>query len=219
MNFDYDTYSDIKDYVGSIKTRRSIELGKLAGLKSDKDKAEEYLICAKEAQMILTAVARETQSEIEEHLSNIVTMALAAVEVDDPSVPKPPEFIARFVERRDSTECDLLFKEGDREDYPKDSSGCGYQDIADYALRVDYILLEEEYGEEEIRKLLLLDEPFRNADPRLQHKIAEMLLMVSNELNFQQLIVSHAKGVNNEADKTFHVEKINGISRVTVNPS
>jgi len=213
---DLKIYDSIKDVLELIKSDRDLQIGKLKSFAKSKSEAEEYLICAKEAQTILISEARDTQSEIEEHISKIVTMALAAVEVDDPSVPKPPEFVARMVERRDNTECDLLFKEGDREDYPKESSGYGYQDIADYALRVDFILLEEEYCEEEIRKVLILDEPFRNADSRLQYKISSMLRMVSEELGFQQIIISHAKDVNIEADKTFHVEKVGKISKASV---
>jgi len=217
-DFDFTAYNLIKSTVGDLVSERALLRAQLGTFIDSKANSEEYHICAKEAQAILNAEALATQSEIENHLSSVVTMALSAVEVDDPAVPKPPEFVVRFVERRDSTECDLLFKEGDREDYPKDSSGCGYQDIADYALRVDFILLEEEYGEEGIRKTLILDEPFKNADQKLQHKISEMLLMVSDELGFQQLIVSHGDGINIKANKTFHVKKIDGISKIIVNP-
>ena len=186
----------------------------LKSLTADKKETEDNFMSAKKAQLILKTEARKTQSEIEEHISNTVTMALAAVEVDDPNVPKPPEFIARIVERRDSTECDLLFKEGDREQHPFNSSGFGYCDVADYALRVCYILLSDEYGEDEIRKTLILDEPFRNADPKLQSMISEMLKMVSHDLGFQQIIVSHAEGVNIKADKKFHVKKYGVVSTV-----
>jgi len=200
------------DEIGSEKKALNEQLKSLA---ADKKETEDNFMSAKKAQLILKTEARKTQSEIEEHISNTVTMALAAVEVDDPNVPKPPEFIARIVERRDSTECDLLFKEGNREQHPFSCSGFGYCDVADYALRVDYILLADEYGDEEIRKTLILDEPFRNADSRLQIMISEMLTMVSEELGFQQIIVSHNENVKIKADRTFHIEKTGNISRVS----
>lgn len=212
---DFEVLDDIKFTIGDILSEKLNLESKLADFIKDKEKTEDDLICAKEAQAILNTVARETQSEIEQHITTIVTMALAAVEVDDPKVPKPPEFVAKMVERRDGTECDLFFKEGDREDYPKESGGYGYQDVADYLLRIDYILLNNEYNDVQIRKTIFADEPFRNADPQLQYKISEMLEMVSNDLGFQQIINSHAKGVNINAETVFEVVKIDGISKVT----
>ena len=214
--FEAGVFSKIKSEVKDRRTERSQLQTELSSLLVDRDSAEEYLIAAREAQGILQTVARETQSEIEDHLSGVVTLALSAVEVDDPKIPPPPEFVARMVERRGSTECDLLFKEGDREQYPKDCSGFGYVDIADYALRIDYILLENEYGTEEVRKTLISDEPFRNADKLLQYKISEMLHMISDKLGFQQIIVSHAEGVNIDADKIFNVTKKGEISSVEI---
>lgn len=217
MKFNEAEYSLLKERVEKKDEERQRALAEMESLLADRTQAEEYLLGAKEAQSILSAVARETQSQIEDHLSGIVTLALSSVEVDDPEIPKPPQFVARMVERRDGTECDLIFKEGDREQHPLNSAGFGYVDIADYALRVDYILLEEEYGSEDVRKTLISDEPFRNVDPKLQHKVSDMLRMISDKLGFQQIIVSHAEGVNISADKTFHVTKRGELSHVEVN--
>lgn len=207
----------IRKYTESI-IREEISLkDQLDSLIMKNDETEKDIIAAKEGQSILRTVARETQSIIEDHLSNIVTLALSSVEVNDKRVPKPPKFIARMVERRGVTECDLLFKEGEREQYPLECSGYGYVDIADYILRVGYILLEDEYCDYGVRKTLLSDEPFRNVDPLLQYKVSEMLLMISNDLGFQQILVSHAEGVNIKAESTFNVIKESGISRVTKN--
>ena len=206
---------DIRAYIDEVSAEWSRLRSNIVELKADKKEAKEDIIAAKEAQEILKVVARETQSEIEDHISNIATMALSSVEVDDDKIPKPPEFLARMVERRGATECDLLFKEGDREQHPLECSGYGYVDIADYILRVAYILLEDEYCDHEIRKTLLSDEPFRNVDPKLQYKVSEMLQMISNDLGFQQIIVSHAEGVNVEAETTFNVIKTKKISKTT----
>ena len=99
----------MKFKVDEISSEKKALNEQLKSLTVDKKETEDNFMSAKKAQLILKTEARKTQSEIEEHISNTVTMALAAVEVDDPNVPKPPEFIARIVERRDSTECDLLF--------------------------------------------------------------------------------------------------------------
>jgi len=215
MGFDYGEFSKLKEAIEDTKSNRDRIRAELSSLLSDRENAEEYLLATKEAQGIIQTVARETQSEIEDHISGVVTLALSAVEVDDPKIPPPPEFVVRMVERRDGTECDLIFKEGDREQHPLECSGFGYVDIADYALRLDYIILENEYGGEEVRKTMISDEPFRNVDSKLQFKVSEMLHMISNKLGFQQIIVSHAEGINVSADKTFRIEKIDGISKAT----
>lgn len=210
-----DQVSDMRSVVNDIIFEKTLLESQLKSQNYDKKETEKDLDGAKGAQEILMFVARETQSNIEAHLSRVVTMALSAVEVEDENVPKPPEFIVKMVERRGSTECDLLFKEGDREQNPLECSGYGYVDIADYSLRVAYALLEEEYCSYEVRKTLISDEPFRNCDPKLQYKVSEMLQMISNDLGFQQIIVSHAKGVNIDADVTFHVVKNGKISKVS----
>ena len=208
---------EVRSYVGDKILRKSAFEGQLVVQKNDLEETKKNLIGAQEAQMVLKETARETQSEIEEHLSSVVTLGLSAVEVDDDKIPKPPQFLAKMVDRRGTTECDLLFKEGNREQHPLDSSGYGYVDIADYVLRIGYILLEEEYCDYEVRKTLLSDEPLRNVDPALQFKVSEMLQMISEDLGFQQIIVSHAKGVNIKAESSFGVVKEGKISKVTKN--
>jgi len=212
---DYSLFEEIKASISDLKDEKALLTGKLKDLINQKEKAEEYLTCSKEAQVFLSAIAKETQSEVEEHLMNTVTLALLAVETDDEDTPKPPEFIVRMVERRDNIECDLLFKEGEREQRPKDCSGFGYIDIADYALRIVFIILELEYLNPDIRMSMILDEPFRNADKKLQVKISSMLNMVSDDLGFQQIIASHADGVIANADKVYTVTKNGKISQVS----
>lgn len=187
----------------------------LVRLKRDKDETELDLTSAKEAQAILLSEAKKTQSEIEDHITGVVTLALSAVEIDDANIPKPPAFIARIVEKRNNTECHFFFKEGKREQHPLECSGFGYVDIADYIIWIAYLLLEDEYSEVDVRKTAIADEPFRNVDPMLQHKVSEMLQMISNDLKFQQIIVSHASGVNKSADKTIEVTKTRKVSKVT----
>ena len=211
---DSNLLQEIKAGIVEVVEERDALLLREENLLKEKKAADEFLTCAKEAQAILSSVAKETQADIEDHLTNIVTIALAAVESDDSSIPKPPEFVARVVERRNTIECDLMFKEGKREQHPKECSGFGYVDIADYALRVDFILLELEYSDENIRKTLVLDEPFRFVDPSLQYKVSEMLNMVSDDLGFQQIVVSHAKGVNKNADTTHKITKVGKHSKV-----
>ena len=216
MEFNYNRFQDIKEQIEDLSFEKKTLQSKLSGLEYDKVEVEKDLIASRKAQSIILSEAALTQGEIEDHISSVVTMALSAVEVDDPRIPKPPEFVVKAVERRGNTEFDLLFRENSCEQDPLDSSGHGYCNVADYALKIVYKLLEIEYIDNSIRRVLILDEPFRDADPQLQYKISEMLNMVSHELSFQQIIVSHAEGVNINADRVFLAEKKGKTSKVFI---
>ena len=209
-------FEEIRDAIYDLEIERDKIRSLIQSLRSRREEIKAELQASEEAQIVIQEEAKSTQSEIEEHISGIVTLALSAVEVDDKRVPKPPEFIARAVVRRKSTEIDLIFKEGDREQRPLYCSGFGFIDVADVALRIAFIELEIEYVDDKIRKTLILDEPFRNVDPLLQYKVSDMLSAISKELGYQFIIVSHAEGVNTGADREFQVQKIGKESRVTV---
>jgi len=57
------------------------------------------------------------------------------------------------------------------------------------------------------RPSFALDEPFRNVSPDLQHKVSDMLRMVSEKLGVQIIMVSHQEDINISADKTFLTRK------------
>jgi len=150
---------------------------------------------SEKALIIVQEVAKETQKALEYRISNLVTTALSAV------LPEPPEFVVRFEIRRNQTECDLLIKEGDFEQRPADGSSGGSIDIASFALRIARWSLNKN------RPVFLLDEPFRNVSPDLQHKVSDMLKMISEKLGIQILMVSHAQNINVSANKTFLTHK------------
>ena len=150
---------------------------------------------SKKASVIIQNVAQETQKNLEFHLSHLVTTALAAV------FPEDIEFVARIEVRRGQTECDLLFKEHGQEYNPLEGSGFGPVDVASFALRVTFWTLKKN------RPCFVLDEPFRNVSPDLQHKVSDMLKMVSEKLGLQIIMVSHQEDVNVSADKTFVARK------------
>jgi DNA repair ATPase RecN len=150
---------------------------------------------ASKARVIIQRVAQETQKNLEFHLSHLVTTALAAV------FPEEIEFVARIEVRRGQTECDLFFKEYGQEYDPLEGSGFGPVDVASFALRITFWSLNKN------RPTFILDEPFRNVSPDLQHKVSDMLKMVSEKLGVQIIMVSHQEDINIAADKTFLAKK------------
>jgi DNA repair exonuclease SbcCD ATPase subunit len=150
---------------------------------------------AKKARVIIQRVSQETQKNLEFHLSHLVTTALASV------FPEQIEFVARIEVRRGQTECDLLFKEYGQEYDPLEGSGFGPVDVASFALRITFWSLNKN------RPTFVLDEPFRNVSPDLQHKVSDMLKMVSEKLGVQIVMISHQEDINISADKTFLAKK------------
>lgn len=155
-----------------------------------------------QAQTIIQTVAKQTQQQIEFHISNIISMGMAAV-FDDPY-----EFLVEFVERRRTIECDLWFVRNDQKINPMDASGGGPVDLASFLLRVSLWSLGH------TRNVLILDEPFKFLSVDLQPKAAEMMKLISEKLNLQIIMVTHSEHLIEEADKIFRIELIKGISKV-----
>lgn len=210
VEFNRDNLDSMISNISDQKAKRDQLRHTLKLLADDKSRTQLRLNGAEEYRAVFQQVAKETQQNLESHISSIATMALDVVGGD----PPPPEFVVRIVERRGSAEMDLLFKEGDREQHPLDSGSHGYANIVDKSMIIAYIMLAIEFGKD-IRKVLIWDEPFRDVQPSRQSKVSDMLHMMSDELGFQFLISSHADGVNNRADRVFQVSKDGMISSIT----
>lgn len=173
-------------------------------LKNNIVEFSELIEAGKKARIIFQEIAQRTQKNLEEHISNLVTLALKAVSSEFPN------FIAEMTIRRNQLECDFWFEKKGNKVPPLFSSGGGPKDVASFALMVVYWSMGDKQG------ILLLDEPFRNVSPDLQGKVGEMLRMTCDELKFQLILVSHADTVNESADKQFAVELVNDTSYVAV---
>ncbi len=159
---------------------------------------------ALKARIVLQQVASDTQKQIEYHISNLVTMALAAV------FPDPYEFQLRFVQRRNKTEADLIFiKNGNEIDNLLENGGGGVADVASLALRFALWSIKKS------RPTILLDEPIKFLhNPTYQEKASDLLKMVSDKLGVQLIIVSDQKELLRSADKVIDISQVDGVSIV-----
>lgn len=161
------------------------------------------------AQLIIQTVARNTQEELEYHVSELVTLAHEAVFED------PYELDLEFILKRGRTEAVLMFKRGENKVHPMSAAGGGVIDVASFALRVSLWSL----ARPRTRNVLILDEPFKNInDPtrEMHRKAAEMLKMVAERLGLQIIIVTLLPEMIETADRVFEVKKIKGRSVVEV---
>lgn len=175
-------------------------------LENKKKKQIQLLSDLEKARSIFQAAAKLTQSQLSKRISLIVSNALEAV------FPDPYKFVIDFVERRNSTECDLLFeKDGNKRD-PMDSCGFGAADIASLALRVAYWKLTQNS-----RNTLILDEPTR-ALSKDKQKLASMMFKSLSQIGegIQFIIVTHNPDLADSADKVFQINQTKGRSQITV---
>jgi len=198
---------DLKPMRSSIDQK----MGQRSLLSQQKLKAEESIAFNSsllektlQARAIIQTVAKNTQSQIEYHISGLVTMALASV------FPDPYEFQLKFVERRNSTEADLIFKKNENEtDDILNNGGGGVADIASFAFRVALWSLKKS------RATFILDEPDKFLhSPVYQEKASQMMKELCNKLGVQIIMVSDQNTQQENADKNIRITMCNGISEV-----
>jgi ABC-type dipeptide/oligopeptide/nickel transport system ATPase subunit len=154
-------------------------------------------------QALFQKASEMTQKQLEFHISGLVSTALAAIWDD------PYEFKVEFVQRRGKTEADLYLIRNGIKMNPLHASGGGVVDVVSLALRMAFWSLTRT-----TRPLLILDEPFKHLSSDLQGKAADMLKMLSEELNLQILMISHIEKLIETADKTFKITLNNGESTI-----
>ncbi len=141
-------------------------------------------------------IAKVTQQTIENRLSTIVTSALQTVYPEENY-----EFKIKFVEKRGSTECQLLLIQDNEEYMPLKETGGGPIDIAALALLVAFIKLEKK------RPVIITDEPFRFVSRQKIITATKLFKSICEKLDFQIITVTHFDEIIKHADKSFYVEK------------
>ena len=173
-----------------LKARLGEEEIKLEELDGKKKSLEQIRAVFQEA-------ATRTQQRIENHISQIVSTALASIWDD------PYKFELEFVIKRGKTEADLWFTRNNNKLHPMDNAGGGAIDVASMALRIAAWSINKN-----TRPVMILDEPFSNLSENLQEKAADMLKMLSDKLGLQIILVSHINELVAGADKQIEVTRI-----------
>lgn len=156
--------------------------------------AERKLVVEK-ARAFFQVHAENTQREISETLSVIITSALRSVFPDD------YQCIIEFGTKRNQTEAKIKLLKGNEEiENPINAVGGGVIDIASFAARVAFIFLSGS------RRVLIADEPFKAVSSDLRNKIPDMLRLLSEKLEMQFIIVSHLPELIDGADKVVKIE-------------
>jgi DNA repair exonuclease SbcCD ATPase subunit len=157
-----------------------------------------------DAREIIRTVGLETQKALQYHISDIASLALESI------FNEPYKLVLDFVERRNKTECDILFERGGEYYKPLDSSGGGAVDVASFALRI----ASWSMAQQRTSNVIILDEPMRFLSENYQENASEMIKEISDKLGIQFIIVTHSPEIATKADRTFEVRLRKGVSQV-----
>lgn len=187
----------IKDKFNQKKTEKKLNEIALSAEKVKLANLKQYETNAIQARAILQRIAKNTQQNIEDKFSELVTLAVQSVFQND------YEFRIRFIEKRGKTECEcFIVTNGVDECEIISESGGGLADIVSFGTRIAFWSLNKK-----TRPIFFLDEPIKflhSSD--YQENFSELLQVLSTKLGIQFIIVSDQQNIH--ADKKFTV--ING---------
>lgn len=173
--------AQIHDRVENLKGQRQQLAADIAAGNTRLVALRQDAVDADEARAIIQAVAKTTQQSLEFHVSEVVSLALAAV------FDRPYALRLEFVARRNKTEADIFFERDGERVKPVDASGGGAVDVAALGLRVAVWSLRRPRS----RATLVLDEPFKHlkgSDANL--RVLRMVKELSTKMGVQFIMVS-----------------------------
>lgn len=175
--------------IEKAKAEHEYNKKKLLELQKEKTELIQKAADIEQAQILFQKTAAIIQKEVHSKISTLVTRCMKAIFDDD------FEFIINFEQKRGKTEAELIIKKQGNEEDPLFGSG-GELDVASFALRLSALLLQQP----PLRKLLILDEPFRCVDAAKRPRLRKLLEALSTELDIQIIMITH--------DKNFHIGKV-----------
>lgn len=177
------------DEFNKAKSQYEYSKRKLEESKENKTKAIQKVADIQQAQIIFQKAAAIIQKEVHQRISTLVTRCMKAIFEED------FEFIINFEQKRGKTEAQLIIKKDGNEEDPLFGSG-GELDVASFALRLSALLLPQP----PLRRILILDEPFRCVDAKKRPRLRKLLEALSDELEIQIVMITH--------DPTFQIGKV-----------
>jgi len=173
---------------------------------------EAKIVDHEQATALFREVCQQTQIQIQDHLSNLVSMAMNAV------FDEPYQLAVEFVQRRGKTECDLNFERDGIKLDPLAASGYGAVDVASFALRIAVWFLNGK----QLQPVFILDEPFKHLKGLEENRrVLAMIKTLAETFGVQVLMVSDERipreDIVSGADRVFEVVLHRGKSRVNQN--
>lgn len=139
---------------------------------------------ALDAQKLIQEVAAAVQTQANERIAAVVGRALQTV-----FPGRGYDFTIRFDRKAGRTQARMVFLKNGEETVPQDEDSGGVVDVAAFALRVACLMFSG------ARRLLILDEPFRCLSGRRTADAAQLVEILSKELDIQIVLVTHSESM------------------------
>jgi DNA repair exonuclease SbcCD ATPase subunit len=184
----------IRKKVDALRADRSQAIKQHKEEKSNLKEAQSGLDDMVKAQVIAQEVAQVVQKQAHDRIEGVVCKCLEAV------FGTLYGFRIDFQRKRGRTEANLLLlKDGHEIQDPLNADSGGVIDVAALALRLACIVL----AKPTLKRIIIMDEPFRNLDMENRERIRILLEELSEDFKVQFIIVTHE-----DAFKTGKVIKI-----------
>ena len=134
-----------------------------------------------EATTLAQTVAQAVQQQAHDQIAGVVSRCLEAV------FPDAYKFVIHFERKRGRTQARLTFERDGMEIDPMEASGGGVVDVASFALRLSCLILHKP----PLRRVMVMDEPFRFVSEEYRERIRRLLHELSNEMDVQFILVTH----------------------------
>ena len=161
---------------------------------------------SQKAKIIIQQVARETQEQLEYHISDMVSMNLETIFDEDYN------FGIEFVVKNNRTVCELFYKVNGEKINPLDEDAGGGVDVTSFALRIALWTLQNPRS----INTIILDEPFKFLSKDLLPRGCELLTELSKKLNMQFIIITHLTELEDTADRVFKFKMRKGETKIEV---
>ena len=141
------------------------------------------LVRVQSSQQAAQEVSQIIQQQAHNKLTKVVTTCLQTVFFDEDY-----GFKIRFERKRNKTEAILLITNGGHEvEDPTENEGLGVLDVAAFVLQLACLMLKKP----DVRKFMVLDEPFKFVSVEYRTHVREMLEMLQREFDVQIVMVTH----------------------------
>lgn len=165
-----------------LEERHAYALRRLGEETEATEKARQRLLDVTEAQSVIQQVAQGVQQSAHDALAGVVSKCLEAV------FDRPYRFRIEFDRKRGKTEARLTFvRDGLTLDSPQDMAGGGVIDVAAFALKAAALCSRSPA----VRRLLVLDEPFKFVSEEYRYRVRRMLEALIQEMGLQLVLVTH----------------------------
>lgn len=206
---------ELRTALDNKKGMRQGIINDIAKAQTEADQLQTEIDQTNNAQQIIQIVAKQTQSELEYQISELVSLGMEYVFED------PYSISLKFIPKRGKTDCVLSFSRNGRQFNPLDQSGFGTVDIGGFGFRIAFLGMSDPKP----RPILILDEPFKHIKGVEDNvRAIQMIRRISQPppdgLGLQIIMVSDERtpieDIEDGADKVFRVSITDGVSQLEV---